>query len=70
MALRTTSKLPWLDYAIFGPDEKTRTLGGTTPERCRILIGVDIVGRAWEFLVELPECSFIAMFWRTILAEL
>jgi hypothetical protein len=44
--------------------------GGTTPEGCHILIGVDIVVRAWDFLVALPEGSFIAMFWLTILAEL
>jgi hypothetical protein len=71
MALRTTSKLPCVDYAIFGPDEMTRILEGQRlTKRCHILIGVDIVGRAWEFLAALPECAFIAMFGRTILAEL
>jgi hypothetical protein len=34
------------------------------------LIGIDMVVRAWEFLVALPEGSFIAIFWLTILAEL
>ena len=34
------------------------------------MISVDIVVRAWEFLVALPEGSFIAIFWLTILAEL
>ena len=34
------------------------------------MIGVDIVLRAGEFLFALPEGSFIAIFWLTILAEL
>ena len=70
MALRTTAKLPCVDYAIFGPDEMTRILEGRRLIRCHILIGVDVVVRAWEFLVALPEGSFIAMFWLTILAAL
>jgi cellulose synthase/poly-beta-1,6-N-acetylglucosamine synthase-like glycosyltransferase len=35
-----------------------------------VVIGVDILVRAWEFLGSLPEGAFIAIFWLTILAEL
>jgi cellulose synthase/poly-beta-1,6-N-acetylglucosamine synthase-like glycosyltransferase len=33
------------------------------------LIGVDTVARAWEFLVALPDSSFITVFWLTLAAE-
>ena len=33
------------------------------------MIGVDIIARAGEFLVALPDSSFVVIFWLTIVAE-
>jgi cellulose synthase/poly-beta-1,6-N-acetylglucosamine synthase-like glycosyltransferase len=53
----------------FSGQTRWREFLGPAPRRTFVLLGIDMVVRAWEFLTALPEGSFITVFWLTIVAE-